>query len=94
VNLFTIRNLHITSNNFILNNVDSYNPNNSNILASIPINTLFNGVITYTNNHDIYSEINNVRNLSNLHIRITDQDGDIIELNGVHWSITLLLTIK
>ena len=94
VNLFTIRNLQIASDNFILSNIDSYNPNNSNILASIPVNTTYNGIISYTNNHDVYSEINNTRNLTNLHIRITDQDGDIIELNNAHWSITLLLSIK
>jgi hypothetical protein len=94
VNLFTVRNLQIASDNFILNNIDSYNPNNSNILASIPVNTSYNGIISYSNIHDVYSEINNTRNLTNLHIKITDQDGDIIELNKAHWSLTLLLTIK
>lgn len=94
VNLFTVRNLQIASDNFILNNIDSYNPNNSNILASIPVNTGYNGIISYANIHDVYSEINNTRNLTNLHIKITDQDGDIIELNRAHWSLTLLLTIK
>lgn len=94
VNLFTVRNLQIASDNFILNNIDSYNPNNSNILASIPVNTIYNGIISYANIHDVYSEINNTRNLTNLHIKITDQDGNVIDLNNAHWSLTLLLTIK
>jgi hypothetical protein len=93
-NLFTIRNIHIVSDNFILNNIDSFNPNNSNILASVPVNTIYNGVISYTNDHNVYSEINDVTNLTHLHIKLTDQDGDIINLNGTHFSITLLLTIK
>jgi len=94
VNLFTVRNLQIASDNFILNNVDSYKSNSSNILASIPINTSFNGIVSYNNIHDVHSEINNTRNLTNMHIKITDQDGDTIELNNVHWSLTLLLTVK
>ena len=94
VNLFTIRTLQIASDNFILNNIDNFNPNNSNILASIPINTTYNGIISYSNVHDIQSEINNTRNLTNLHIKITDQDGKVIELNNINWSLTLLLSIE
>lgn len=94
VNLFTIRTLQICSDNFILNNIDSFNPNNSNILASIPITSSFNSIISYSNPHDVHSEINNTRNLTNLHIKITDQDSNVIELNNAHWSITLLLSIK
>ena len=94
VNLFLIRTLQICSDNFILNNIDIYNPNNSNILASIPITSSFNSIISYNNSHDVHSEINNTRNLTNLHIKLTDQDANTIELNGAHWSITLLLTIK
>jgi hypothetical protein len=94
INLFNIRTLQICSDNFILNNIDSFNPNNSNILASIPITSSFNSIISYSNPHDVHSEINNTRNLTNLHIKITDQDGNIIELNNAHWSITLLLSIK
>jgi len=94
VNLFTYRTLHIVSDNFILGNIDSYNPNKSNILASIPINTIFNGIISYSNIHNVSNEINNTRNLSYLHIQLTNQDGNIIEFNNAHWSITLLLSIK
>jgi hypothetical protein len=60
----------------------------------VPVNTIYNGVISYTNDHNVYSEINDVTNLTHLHIKLTDQDGDIINLNGTHFSITLLLTIK
>ena len=94
VNLFTVRNLQITSDNFILNNINPWAPNNSNILAAIPIDTTFNGIISYANIHDVKSEINNTRNLTNLHIKITDQDNETIDFNSCNWSITLLLTIK
>ena len=94
INLFTVRNLQIASDNFILNNIDAASPNSSNILASIPVSTSYNNIISYANIHDVYSEINNTRNLTNLHIKLTDQDGNVIELNNAHWSLTLLLSIK
>lgn len=94
INLFTVRNLQIASDNFILNNIDAASPNSSNILTSIPVTTSYNNIISYANIHDVYSEINNTRNLTNLHIKLTDQDGNVIELNNAHWSLTLLLSIK
>jgi hypothetical protein len=94
VNLFTIRNIYITSDNFILNNINSYTPKQSNILCSIPISSMMNSIISYSNIHNIDSEINHVNNLSHLHIKLTDQDGDIIELNKCHWSMTLILYIN
>jgi hypothetical protein len=94
VNLFTVRTLQIASDNFILNNIDSFNPNNSNILASIPVTSSYNSIISYSNIHNVHSEINNTRNLTNLHLKITDQDGNTIDLNNSHWSLTLMLTIK
>ena len=36
INLFTIKNIYVCSNNFILNNIDSNNHNKSNIICSIP----------------------------------------------------------
>jgi hypothetical protein len=45
-------------------------------------------------NENIRSKINNLNNITNLNIQILDQDGDLMELNGVHWSLNLLLTIK
>ena len=94
VNLFTIRNIYITSDNFILNNINSYTPKQSNILCSIPISSMMNSIISYSNVFNIDSEINHVTNLSHLHIKLTDQDGDLIELNKCHWSMTLILYIN
>jgi len=94
VNLFTTRMMYICSDNFILNNIDSNSANISNILQSIPITSAFNSIIHFTNSHDIPSEIYTTRNFTNLHIMITNQDNVVFEFNNVHWSITLLLSIK
>lgn len=93
INLFTIRNIYITSNNFILQNLNNYTPNQTNILCSIPVSSLGNSVINYSNIYNTFSNIDNMRNMTQLHIKLTDQDGDIMYLNGVHWSLTLELII-
>jgi hypothetical protein len=93
INLFTIRNIYITSNNFILNNVNSSTPNNSSILCSVPISSSSGSIITYQNIYNINNEVHNTHNLKLLHIKLTDQDGDILDLNGCHFSLTLQFDI-
>jgi hypothetical protein len=85
INLFTIRNIYISSNNFILNNVNSSTPNNSSILCSIPIQSSSGSIITYFNQFNVYNEVHSLHNLTLIHLKITDQDGDILDLNGCHW---------
>ena len=94
INLFTIRNIYISSNNFILNNVNNSTPNNSSILCSVPIQSSSGSIITYSNIFNVNNEVNNVHNLTLLHVKLTDQDGDILDLNGCHFSLTLQLDIS
>jgi hypothetical protein len=89
INLFTIRNIYITSNNLSLNNINNSTPNLCNILASIPLTSGANSVITYTNTNNVKTVVNDVKNFTLLQIALTDQDGDILDLNGCHWSMTL-----
>ena len=93
INLFTIRNILISSNNFILNNVNSTKPNDSSILCSIPINSSPGSIISYTNNFNVSNDVYNTTNLTLLHLKLTDQDGTILDLNGCHFSLTLQLDI-
>ena len=93
INLFTIRNIYVSSNNFMLNNVNSATPNNSSILCSIPIQSGSGSIISYSNIFNVYNEVHNVHNLTLLHIKLTDQDGDILDLNGIHFSLTLQIDI-
>lgn len=93
INLFTIRNIYISSNNLILNNINSSTPNNSSILCSIPITTSQGSIISYSNIYDVKNEVYHTNNLNLLHLKLTDQDCDLLDLNGVHWSITLQLDI-
>lgn len=94
INFFTIRNIYIQSSNIILNNLNHSNPNNASILCSIPVSSSSFSVINYSNVNNIRMAIDGITNFSNLNITLTDQDGDIIDLNGCHFSITLQIDIK
>ena len=93
INLFTIRNIYISSNNFMLNNINSSTPNNSSILCSVPVQSSPGSILTYSNQYNVYNEVYNTHNLTLLHIKLTDQDGDILDLNGCHFSLTVQLDI-
>jgi hypothetical protein len=77
-----------------MNNIDTSQPNRASIITSIPINVNMGSIIQYDNRHNIQSLIHDITNINNLHIQILDQDGDLLDLNGLHWSINLLLTIE
>ena len=94
INLFPIRQIYITSDNFILNNVNHASSSNSNIITSINVVGNPYSIITYDNSSNNSHLIHNLNNINNLGIKITDQDGDLINFNGSHWSLTLVLTIK
>lgn len=93
INFFTVRNVQISSSNFIMNNINSATPNKASIITSIPVNVNMGSIINYKNDNNISSLIHEITNINNLHIQILDQDGDLLNLNGVHWSLNLLLTI-
>ena len=92
VNLFVVRQIYITSDNFILNNINAATPTNANIIASVPVLGNPNSIINYENTSAKHL-IHHLNNINNLHIRLEDQKGQLLLLNGVNWSITLELTI-
>ncbi len=87
--IYSIRNIYITSNNLSLSNINNSTPNLCNILASIPLTSGANSVITYSNTNNIKTSVNDIKKFTLLQIALTDQDGDILDLNGCHWSMTL-----
>jgi hypothetical protein len=91
VNLFTIKNIYVTSDNFILNNIDSNNHNKSNIICSIPVKGVANSILFYEDSTKHL--VHNVENLTTLRIILTDENSNLIDFNNIHYSITLEITI-
>ena len=94
INLFTIRNIYIQSGNLMLSNINNATPNNCSILCSIPLTSGQFSVINYFNTNNVKCRFDSVRNFTALQISLTDQDGDILDLNGCHFSLTLQIDIE
>ena len=92
VNLQSVQCLHIQSN-FLTGNINSSNIYLQNTLATIPVNSQPNSNIVYENNGSVFTTNLYSNILSEISIKIVDQDNNIIDTNGLHWSITLQMDI-
>jgi len=80
-------NLYIRIRNLSINNLDSRGKT-SNIIASIVNNVNYGDYIFYTPPEVLYFQINE-QQLSHIDIEITDQEGNIVALNGSSFNMTL-----
>lgn len=90
-NMFTIKNIYVTSENFILNNIDSNNHGRSNIICSIPVQGVSGSFLFYSDSQRHL--IHNVNNLTSFRLKLTDEDGALIDFNDIHYSLTIEITI-
>ena len=63
-----------------------------NIISCIPVSGNPGSIIHYQN--DALHKIHHTNNLTSLHMQIRDDDDNLINLNGLHWSCTLAIIIK
>jgi len=91
-NLMPIKCINVVSN-LTTYNINKAFPNSQNILASIPVNCQPYSMIQYENSNNFRSNLF-VNNISTLNIKlVNDSDGQLIDLNGVHYSMTFQLDI-
>jgi len=79
-------NIYIRIRNLTMNNLDSRG-RSSNIIASIVNNTNYGGYIFYVPPEVLYYIVAE-NTISHLDIELTDQEGKILELNGVDYNMT------
>lgn len=91
INLHPIKCINIESN-LLTYNINKAMVNNSSILCCIPILTSPYSLITYSNPNNFKTNLF-VNELSKLHIKLIDQEGNIINLNGNQWAITIQLDV-
>lgn len=89
VNLNQIRALNIEVN-FPTYNVNVAQPQNQNILATIPVFVAPFSIITYTNTNNFRTNLY-VNKLDQIQIRIVDNSGLLVNLNGINYQMTLQL---
>ena len=68
------------------------NTNDKRILVSIPVNVSPFSIIIYQNLTNFKTNLFN-NTLSYVNLKLIDQDGMIIDLNGCHWSCVLQIDI-
>lgn len=91
INLSPYRSIQIASNLKTFS-INTFNKNNTTVLATIPINTAPNSVIVYQNQSNFNSNtFSNI--ISNIRIRLIDHLFRPIDLNGLNFGITLRFTI-
>ena len=80
------------ASNLTTGNLNNSNKNDIKILCSIPITCQPFGLITYVNSSKFRSNIYN-NSLSMINIKLVDQLGNSIDLNNMHFSLTLQLDV-
>jgi len=84
-------NIYLTlGNNFTTDSIDSLEKSNENCLAKIPVNAPFGSLISY---HGDTKDSYLFRGLhfGRLSLALRDHEGDLIDLNGVRFNISILV---
>ena len=91
VNVYTIRTVQVNSN-LITYNINKVQKNNFCILCSVPITCTPFSIIEYINRTNFKTNLF-LNRISNIKIKLTDDNGNLIDLNGCHYSLTLQLDV-
>jgi hypothetical protein len=82
-------NIYVRIRNISLNNLDSRGEV-SNVIASVVNNTNYGGYIFYVPPEVLYYQITE-SSISHLDIELTDQQGNVLDLNGAEYNLTLTI---
>lgn len=92
LNLLGIQRIKVCSSNLAtVENHDSSNSNN-NVIQVIPIDVPSYCLITFTNKLNNFGKMKS-RNISSIDIQLLDEFGRFIQMNGIHFCLTLQLNI-
>ena len=85
----SIHGVYIRTNLVSDGTLDSQNGVFSNILARLPINVNSGGIIFATPNEATHKSLVDLRSISQLTIRLTDDRNRLLDLNGLHFQIAI-----
>ena len=86
VNCLPTQNIHLRSSNLKVDSYNNYDKSND-VFLSIQNSTLFGQGIYFNNNTNLKYLID-IKNLSTIDIRITDDKYRLLDLNNVNWYLT------
>jgi len=89
-----INNIFLKIRNLGTHNINSQGVH-TDIVAKIPVDTDFGGVINYLDHHNVF-QVLSIREINTLDIELVDRDNNFIGgdkgLGGIEWNITLLFS--
>ena len=91
VDLYIIKNIQVNSN-LITYNINKLQKNNYCILCSIPVSNQPFSLIEYINRTNFKTNLF-VNKIRRIHIKLTDENGNILNLNGCHYVMTIQLDV-
>jgi hypothetical protein len=88
VNMSGLRNINIHLDNLTTKNIASSTKSVSTIIGNIPVDVNGSGVLSWnlSNNYEIPVPI---LSLDYINILLKDNENNLLEMNGIHWNITL-----
>lgn len=92
INMHPITSINVVSN-LITYNINKSFLNNNSILCRIPINTPPFSIIEYNNNNNFRINLF-INTFNSIKIKLLDDNGNILDLNGLNFSITLQLDVE
>jgi hypothetical protein len=87
VRLFDDATIYVRSNSFVGQNVVDFNGNITTILAAIPIDNSFGGILNYKPENPLLCMLPAETNIKQFNIRLTDKFDDDVDLNGAQFSL-------
>ena len=87
----SIHSLYLRTNLPVLSTFDSRTGAPTDILGKLPINTSPGGIIFVEGSNNIHKSLIQTKVISALQIRLTDDRNRPVNLNGLHFSISILL---
>lgn len=87
VRLFDDATIYVRSNSFSGQNVVDFNGNITTILAAIPIDTAFGGILNYLPENPLLCMLPAETNIKQFNIRLTDKFDADVDLNGAQFSL-------
>jgi hypothetical protein len=92
INMHPIKCINIVSN-LMTYNINKSFVNNNSILCCIPINSQPYSLIEYHNNNNFRVNLF-VNTISTIRIKLIDDNGNLLNLNGLNFSLTIQLDIE
>ena len=92
LNLLGIKRLQINSSALSTNTYDSTTLGVSSNMASVPVNVASFGLIDYVNTSNSFP-ILTAKNVTYIDIQIVDENRNLVNFNGIDWTITIQLNI-